>query len=549
MTPLNEILEKLGNVKQRGEGYDAACPAHEDTSRHLFVSEADDGRVLAHCKHGCTFREIMEALGLELKDAFPKPLRDGKKRRYSVRDHTGKVTAIHHREDRDDGAKRVWWTTPDGKGGLGGLKGENLPLWGAESVSATSPDQPIVLCEGEKAAFALTYRGIPAVGTVTGAATTPSVDSLRVLDGRTVILWPDNDSQGKGHMQRIGKILQNELSVKVKWFAWEEAPDKGDAADHPFIRRNMPEDMRDALYDAPDFVSVRDKVADGAVQLVHAVPELEKRLSLSRKTGGVTGLRTGVPKVDNAIHGLNPGELYLVAARPNDCKSTFVGQVALTVAEMQGRVLLQTPEMSEVGYLMRWACYKADVDFFQAMKGNITDGQQSQIMQAAKIISQLPLLVDDLGTQTIGRIRENVERHEPDLLVVDYLQYLTPDDTRASRVQQVGQLSRGLAQIKSDYNIPVLAAAQLNRGNEHEKRSPLLVDLRDSGEIEQDADIVMMNERPDKNKPDVAGTSEETIWMHCRKNRNGQLWSAPLHFVPGQVWLSDRRINYVGKVS
>lgn len=545
-SPLEQVLEGLANTRPRGKGWDAFCPAHgDDKSRHLYVSEAEDGRVLANCKKGCTFREIFQALGMEPKDAFPKPIREGKRRQFPLRDHTGRVTAIHHRDDTNEEKKGMWWTTPNGEKGLGGLKGDSLPLWGAEAVSSVDNETPIVVCEGEKSAFALTYRGIPAVGTVTGAAGTPSPDSLSVLKERKVILWPDADEPGLLHMRRIGKQLVR-MGCEVSWFEWEEAEEHGDAADHPAVRKGHVEEIREALYSAPEFIAPHDPATDGATTFAHALPALEKLLDLSCKTNGVTGLRTGIVKIDNLLHGLNPGYSYLVAARPNIGKSLLVGQIALTVAEQSGRVLLQTPEMSEIQYLQRFACHMAGINYFDAQGGKINAGQRRSIMEAARVISKLPLLVDDYGTQTIERIHRNIERNEPDLLVVDYLQYLTPDDSRASRTQQVGQLSRDLARIKSDYNIPILVAAQLNRSSEQRNTSaPLLSDLRDSGELEQDADVVLMLDRPNKDKG--VEPEDEDIMVYCRKNRMGQLWHTVLKLVPGQQWLSDQYDAITGR--
>lgn len=541
MSPTQAVLEKLSGVTKSGEGWAAFCPAHDDSGgKSLTVTEAEDGRVLAHCHKGCSFLDVMNALDLDATNAFPKPMRNGERRDFSVRDKTGRVVAVHHRK-QDGDKKRVWWSTPEGKSGLGGLKGESLPLWGSEAVGSVPTHEPAVLCEGEKAAFALTYRGIPAVGSVTGASGTPGEESLQALANHTVVLWPDNDDEGRSHMRRIGKLLDR-MGVATRWYEWEEAPEKGDAADHPSVLRGSPEELlelREVLGAAPRFVAPHDPRNDGASTFSHAEPAYAELRALRRKEGGVTGIRTGIPKLDNKVHGLNKGYSYIVAARPNVGKSLIVGQIALTAAERNYRVLLQTPEMSAVQYLDRFACRVADVDYFRAQDGKTTEEEERRLDGAAHAISRLPLLVDDYGGQTVGRVRENIERHEPELVVIDYLQYLQADDSRANRNQQVGQVSRDIARIKSDYNVPVLVAAQLNRAVESRGRGePILADLRDSGELEQDADVVLMLHRPDMHKPDVA-PAEEKIMLLCRKNRMGQLWHTSLGFVPGQQWIHD----------
>ena len=543
MTPTSDVLEKLRGVTKQGDGWAAFCPAHEDTKgKSLTVTEAEDERVLLHCFKGCTFLAILEALGLEQADAFPKPLKDGKRRRFSVRDQTGRVVAVHHRDDSSP-KKRVWWTTPEGKTGLGGLKGDSLPLWGSEAIGSVSTATPIVVCEGEKAAFALTYRGIPAVGTVTGASGTPGDESLRVLANHPVTLWPDNDSEGLEHMRRIGKQLSR-MGLRVRMYEWPDAPEKGDAADHPAILRNSVEGieaLRDTLANAPRFKPPHDPATDGAATFAYAEDAYAEIRALRRKSGGITGIKTGIPKLDNHVHGLNKGYSYIIAARPNVGKSLLAGQIALTAAERNYRVLLQTPEMSAVQYLDRFACRLANVDYFKAQEGRTSEQEEQSLSSAANLISALPLLVDDYGGQSTNRVRDNIERHEPDLVVVDYLQYLQPDEAlaRSNRNQQVGQISRDLARLKSDYQLPILVAAQLNRATEHRAEGePILADLRDSGELEQDADVVLMLHRPDMNNPDV-DPADERVRLLCRKNRMGQLWHTTLGFVPGQQWLTD----------
>lgn len=538
--PLQDVLERLENVKKSGQGWDAFCPSHgDDTTRHLFVSEADDGRVLVHCFKGCTFLEIFEAMDLQPKDAFPRARKIGNKREYDVRDHTGRVLGVHHRDD-SNGKKRVWWTTPSGETGLGGLKTDSLPLWGAEAVSSVLPETPIILCEGEKAASALTYRFIPAVGTVTGASGTPSRETLSVLTGRKVVIWPDNDEEGVKHMRRIAKQLIH-LDCEVFWFEWDESPDKGDAADHPAILKGVEiKELKESLASAPRFTAPHDPATDGAATFEYVLYEYQKLLELRRKDGGISGIRTGLPKIDRGIHGLNKGYSYIIAARPNVGKSLLAGQIALEAAKQGHRVLLQTPEMSAVQYLERFACHIAHVNYFHAQDGKINDSQESDLKAAARIISRLPILVDEWGGQSVDRIRENIERHDPDLVVVDYLQYLVPIDPHTNRNHQVGQISRDLARLKSEFKLPVVIAAQLNRGTEHRQSSePLLADLRDSGELEQDADVVLMLHRPDMADPEVKAEDED-VNVICRKNRMGQLWRVKTHFVPGQQWLTDQ---------
>jgi hypothetical protein len=175
--------------------------------------------------------------------------------RYQIRDETGDVVAIHAREDFTDGReKRVWWERPDGKLGLDGRKVETLPLYGIDKVSADAT--MIIITEGEKAADALMLNGIAALGTVTGAGKVPGDDALRPLLGREVVLWPDNDDVGRGHMKWIGAALLRLGHTDVRLIDWKAAPPKGDAADL-FALEGARDEFDVLVEEAPEFTGTR----------------------------------------------------------------------------------------------------------------------------------------------------------------------------------------------------------------------------------------------------------------------------------------------------
>lgn len=154
-------------------------------------------------------------------------------RRFAIRATDGQVLAYHCRDDGPSG-KRMWWELPDGTLGLGGLRTEDLPLFGVAAVERWDLDEPVIVCEGEKAALALARAGWQAVGTVTGASGCPSRESLMPLLAMPVVLWPDADEAGRQHMLRVATILGDAgegISTSTRWIAWPDAPPGGDAAD------------------------------------------------------------------------------------------------------------------------------------------------------------------------------------------------------------------------------------------------------------------------------------------------------------------------------
>ncbi len=287
---------------------------------------------------------------------------------------------------------------------------------------------------------------------------------------------------------------------------------------------------------------VRHDPREGARPIGEGLDELALWLSEARANKGITGLRTGIPKLDKALKGLNPGRLYLIAGRPGAGKSLLCAQVAASVARKGSRVLLQSPEMRLHEYLRRLATASAGVSGESVEEGDVSQEQVGEIMARAAELSEAPLYVDDRGTQTVSDVRRNVLRHEPDLLVVDYLQRLMPEPEMrsAKKYEQVSQISFDLDRIKKDFGIPVIAAAQLSRANEQrggKDKRPILSDLRDSGTIEQDADVVAMLYRPshyDDEAPD------DELEIALEKNRHGSLFEGRLYIGSG-MWLSDTR--------
>ena len=228
-----ETIDRIRNALQCGRaGCPCAapngklhCPAHSDADPSLTVRESG-GRVLVRCHAGCDQEAVIEALkerGLWPMPGQPLPPLRRSWRAYDA--ETGELRGEHVREDTPRG-KRVWWEPK-------GIKTASLALYRAE-VLALHPDRPAVLCEGEVAADALASieeaLGIVAMGTVTGASSTPGPAALGALAGRDVYLWKDADDPGERHMARIAERLE-QLGITALGVDWPEAPPKGDAAD------------------------------------------------------------------------------------------------------------------------------------------------------------------------------------------------------------------------------------------------------------------------------------------------------------------------------
>ena len=264
MSAVDRVLEHVEGVQKKGNGFWALCPAHEDHNPSLHIQEGDDGRALVICRAGCEQAHVMDALktrGLKPGDLFPdeegtrsrsKATRSAPKGRerlvksYTIRDESGVLRGIHERweDPATPGEKSFKWKLPNGRYGRGQITPATMPLYNSELIASWSEGCRIVLVEGETPAEALQARGIRAVGTVCGASTTPGRDVLAVLSGHEVIAWPDNDRKGIAHMSRCVERLEG-IAYTIRWFEWEGAPHKGDAADHPAIGGEDKEAVRE----------------------------------------------------------------------------------------------------------------------------------------------------------------------------------------------------------------------------------------------------------------------------------------------------------------
>ncbi|MCB0829469.1 MAG: replicative DNA helicase [Solirubrobacterales bacterium] len=277
---------------------------------------------------------------------------------------------------------------------------------------------------------------------------------------------------------------------------------------------------------------------------------LHKRITGELKASGVP---TGFDDLDEKTGGLQPSNLIILAARPSVGKSAFAANIAENIAVEQGRaVAFFSLEMSESELAQRFIASQSGVKGDLLRKGRLStekgkDRDWKKVTRALNQLNDAPLYIDvtsDLGLLDLRakarrlheqeiRRNEGTEREGEglSLIVVDYLQLMRMDERIANRAEQVGQVSRGLKLLSSELGVPLIALSQLNRANENRPdKRPMLSDLRESGNIEQDADLVLFLYRDDVYKKDPVerdGTAEVLI----SKNRNGPIGMSPLVFM------------------
>lgn len=317
-------------------------------------------------------------------------------------------------------------------------------------------------------------------------------------------------------------------------------------------------------------------IVDEAEQAVFAIAEMPKEqgfvkvdeisheiLSMVEQVASthvpVLGVASGFSDLDNLTGGFRPGQLIVLAARPSMGKSSFALNIAAHAAvNLNKRVAIFTMEMSNDEILMRLFSSASEVSMDTMLKGyGLTEQKIIRISQAAEAFTNKPIYIDDQGTNTPLEIRAKARRLAAqlggiDLVIIDYLQLMTNPKSKDNRQQEISEISRALKVLAKDMSIPVIALSQLNRLVEaRDNKRPVLSDLRESGAIEQDADLVMFIYRDEyylkllqeKSKKGRGPKSEETDFeaelekvkgvaeIIIAKNRHGATGVAKLRFV------------------
>lgn len=263
---------------------------------------------------------------------------------------------------------------------------------------------------------------------------------------------------------------------------------------------------------------------------------------LHKEKGKLRGVATGFLGIDNLLAGLQNSDLIILAARPSVGKTSFAMDIIRNVALRTGKpVGFFSLEMSKEQLVDRMISAEANVDLWKLRTGRLSESADDfpRIGEALGKLSEAPIFIDDSPIATIMSIRTKARRlqseHGLSMIVIDYLQLMEARKKTDNRVQEVAEISRGLKQIARELNVPVLALAQLSRAVEMTKPAiPKLAHLRDSGSIEQDADVVMFLYRKaaDRNyQPEELTPEEKTrAEVHIAKHRNGPTGMVPLYW-------------------
>lgn len=313
-----------------------------------------------------------------------------------------------------------------------------------------------------------------------------------------------------------------------------------------------------------DFLQIsQDRVQESA-QLIGEpsgpIARAQNMISLMAQNRGiVTGIPTGFKKLDELTFGFHPGQMIVVAARPGMGKTSmalnFIEAALFKVPRRpEGlNVLMFSLEMTATDLMLRLLAAHAGVRLRDLQRGfsRDKDSDQEKLFRAGKDFKDRRLYIDDIGGQTILEIRAKARRlhsrNKLDFIVIDYLQLINGTDNSVSREQQIAEASRSIKAMAKEFGVPVLALAQLNRKSEDENRAPRVSDLRESGAIEQDADVVMLIDRARKKKETeeegkiAGGVFPRTLII--AKQRNGPVGELDLLFKSDLTQFTEPEYN------
>jgi replicative DNA helicase len=267
-------------------------------------------------------------------------------------------------------------------------------------------------------------------------------------------------------------------------------------------------------------------------------PTMERIETLQRSGKAITGVPSGFQDLDEMTSGFQASELIIVAARPSMGKTAFCLNVATQAAVDGFGVAVFSLEMSKEALVQRMLCAEARVDSQAVRRGALRDPDFTRLARAAGILQSCPVWIDDSPALTLLEMRSKARRlkveNDVRLIIVDYLQLMRSPEYSENRVQEVSDISRSLKGLARELKIPVIALSQLSRASEQRggERRPILSDLRDSGAIEQDADVVIFIHRPEMyQKEDNEGNSNEGMAeVIVGKHRNGPTGLVNLYF-------------------
>jgi len=362
---------------------------------------------------------------------------------------------------------------------------------------------------------------------------------LEIAGGRGYLTSLANIVLTSGHVVSYAQIVQKKATLRRLLKA------AGDIAEMGYRETEEVNNLLDKAEQA--LFSVSQKYLKRTfVSITDVLTETFDRIDeLHRETGNMRGIPTNYAALDNLLAGLQKSDLIILAARPSVGKTTLALDIARNVAvKSKLSVGVFSLEMSKEQLVDRLLCSEAGVDLWKMRTGRLSDKGENddftRINHAMGALAEAKIFIDDSANSNVMEIRTKARRlqseHGLDLIIIDYLQLMEGTSGRENRVQEVSEISRNLKALARELDIPVLALSQLSRGVEsRDSHIPRLADLRESGSIEQDADVVLFIYREAVYQRDLPPDKANIAQIIIAKHRNGPTGNVKLFFDPQHV--------------
>jgi replicative DNA helicase len=290
------------------------------------------------------------------------------------------------------------------------------------------------------------------------------------------------------------------------------------------------------------FDVTQKRIRSEAVPVEVVVKEAFERLETLRKGEGVNGTPSGLADLDELTQGFQPGEMTILAARPSMGKTSLALTILRNITVYHGKAgVFFSLEMPRLQVTSNILCGLAKIDGHKLRGGYLTRDEERQFLDAAEVLGPAQLFIDDtpgLSTMDLrAKARRLKAQHDIDMIMIDYMQLMSGSahTARESRQQEVSEISRQTKALARELEIPIIALAQLSRKVEERKdHEPMMSDLRESGSIEQDADLIMLLYRPAYYEPENEAL-KGVAYVNVAKNRNGPTGKVQLHFQKNQM--------------
>lgn len=369
---------------------------------------------------------------------------------------------------------------------------------------------------------------------------------LEAIGGRSYLTSLVNSVPTSSHISHYAKIVRKkkllrdliDASYEISQMGWRESEDVEKVLDE--AEKKIFSISQKSL--RQEFLGLKSALEDA----------FERIDTLQKGDGSLRGIKTGFKGLDNILAGLQRSDLIILAARPSLGKTTLALDIARNVAKQGVPVGIFSLEMSKEQLVDRLLASEASVDLWRLRTGRLSmDGETNdltRIQEAMGTLAEIPIFIDDAVSATILQMRALARRlkaeHGLGLVVVDYLQLMEGRNGGGdSRVQEISEISRSLKHLARELDVPVLALSQLSRAVESRSpQIPKLSDLRESGSIEQDADVVMFIYREDRDKQNTERVNVADI--HIAKHRNGPIGKVELYFDEQRVTFKTIEKHY-----